>query len=85
MGRAPDRRGPALFETLQTPTRHSYTASRATAAFDQECTLVVIIEMSQSAWLVSGLLPGVERQPLKKLQPDPDRLFSVVSRWREEC
>jgi transposase len=64
---------------------HSFTASRATAAFDQERTLTVVIEMSQSAWLVSGLLPGVERQPLKKLPPDPDQLFSVVNRWRGEC
>ncbi len=64
---------------------HPFTASRATAAFDQERTLIVVIEMSQSAWLVSGLLPGVERQPLKKLQPDPDCLFSVVNRWRDEC
>lgn len=64
---------------------HTFTAGRATAAFDQESTLPVVIEMSQSSWLVSGLLPGVERQPLKKLQPDPDGLSSVIDRWRDEC
>ena len=64
---------------------HPFTASRATAAFDQESTLVVVIEMSRSAWLVTGLLPGVERHPLKKLQPDPERVFSIVNRWRDEC
>jgi transposase len=85
MGRALDRDRLALFETLETPMPHPFTVNRATAAFDQERALIVVIEMSQSAWLVSGLLPGVERQPLKKLQPDPDRLFSVVNRWRDEC
>ncbi|WP_406857248.1 IS110 family transposase [Alsobacter sp. KACC 23698] len=64
---------------------HPFTANRATAAFVQESTLVVVIEMSQSTWLVGGSLPGVERQPLKKLEPDPDRLLSVVNRWRDEC
>jgi len=47
---------------------HQFTASRAITAFDQDCTLIVVIEMSQSTWIVTGLLPGVERQPLKKLE-----------------
>jgi transposase len=32
----------------------------------------VVVEMSQSSWLVAGMVPGVVRQPLKKLEPDPD-------------
>lgn len=63
---------------------HSFTAGRSTAAFDQDRTLIVVIEMSLSAWLVTGLLPGVERQPLKKLQPDPGHLESLIDRWRQE-
>src|SRR6267378_1531944 len=27
-------------------------------------------EMSQSSWLTAGLVPGVDRRPLKKLGPD---------------
>ena len=27
--------------------------------------LIAVIEMSQSSWLVAGIVPGVERQPLK--------------------
>jgi transposase len=84
-GRAPGHDRLALFETLETPMPHPFTASRATAAFDQKRTLIIVIEMSQSTWLVSGLLPGVERQPLKKLQPEPDRLLSLVNRWLDEC
>jgi len=64
---------------------HQYSAGRATAAFDQDHTLIVVIEMSLSTWLVTGMLPGVERQPLKKLQPDPNLLLALIDRWRQEC
>ncbi|MBS1166505.1 MAG: transposase [Proteobacteria bacterium] len=64
---------------------HQFTASRAITAFDQDCTLIVVIEMSQSTWLVTGLLLGVERQPLKKVEPNPESLFALIDRWRLEC
>jgi hypothetical protein len=32
--------------------------------------LAVVVEMSKTSWLVSDVVPGVERQPLKKLEPD---------------
>jgi len=65
--------------------QQQFTAARAAAAFDQDRALVVVVEMSQSSWLATGLLPGVERQPLKKLEPDPEHLFSHIGRWRDEC
>jgi len=64
---------------------HQFTAGRAMSAFDQDHSLIVVIEMSLSTWLVTGLLPGVERQPLKKLHPDPDLLWSLIDRRRQEC
>nr|CCD31952.1 Transposase, IS116/IS110/IS902 family protein [Methylocystis sp. SC2] len=64
---------------------HQFIPGRATAAFDQDRTLVVVVEMSQSTWLVTGLLPGLERQPLKKLNPDPDYLLTLVRRWCDDC
>jgi len=36
----------------------------------QDNTLVAVIELSLSSWLVAGVVPGIERQPLKKLEPD---------------
>jgi hypothetical protein len=30
--------------------------------------LIAVVEMSLSSWLVAGIVPGVERQPLKKLK-----------------
>src|SRR6201997_553957 len=41
--------------------------------------------MSQSSWLVGGVVPGIERQPRKKLEPSPERLLAVLHRWRDEA
>jgi len=40
--------------------------SRSLVAFDQDSTIIAVVELSQSSWLVAGVLPGIERQPLKK-------------------
>jgi len=55
------------------------------AAFEQDRTLVVVVEMSLSSWLVAGLIPGVSREPLKKIDPDPERLLRLLYRWRDEA
>jgi Transposase len=59
--------------------------SRSLVAFDQDATLIVVTEMSEASWLVAGMAPGVDRQPLKKLGPDPDALLRLVERWRDEA
>jgi transposase len=59
--------------------------SRSIAVFDQDRTLLVVVEMSQSSWLVAGMVPGLERRPLKKLDPDPAALVKLIERWRSEA
>ena len=59
--------------------------SRSLTAFEQESTLIVVIEMSQASWLVAGIVPGVDREPLKKLEPDGDALLRLLQRWRDEA
>jgi transposase len=59
--------------------------SRSLVALDQDSTLIVVVEMSQSSWLVAGMVPGVERRPLKKLGPDEHELLKRVHRWRDEA
>jgi transposase len=59
--------------------------SRSLVTLDQESTLIAVIEMSQSSWLVAGLVPGIERHPLKKLEPDEAALLRVLRRWQEEA
>ena len=38
--------------------------SRCLVPLDADQTLVAVIELSLTSWLVSGIVPGVERQPL---------------------
>ena len=59
--------------------------SRSLVALDQDSTLIAVVEMSQSTWPVGGVLPGIERQPRKKLEPSPERLVGVLHRWRDEA
>ena len=59
--------------------------SRSLAAFEQSDTLVAVLEMSQSSWLAAGVVPGVERRPLKKLDPDPAALLRLLERWRDQA
>ena len=53
--------------------------------FGQNNTLVVVIELSQKSWLVAGTVPGVERQPLKKMEPNETALLRLLHRWRDEA
>ena len=59
--------------------------SRSLAALDQDSTLIAVIEISQSSWLVAGIVPGIERQPLKKLAAEPTALLALLDRWRAEA
>jgi transposase len=59
--------------------------SRSTTALDQDRTLMAVIEMSQSNWLVAGIVPGLGRHPLKKLEPNADALLRLLQRWRGEA
>jgi transposase len=59
--------------------------SRSLTPFKPDGTLIAVIEMSLSSWLVAGIVPGVERQPLKKLKVDESLLLNLLNRWREEA
>jgi transposase len=59
--------------------------SRSVVAFEQHNTIIVVIEMSLSSWLVAGMVPGIERHPLKKLNCDQEMLLKLLFRWRDEA
>ena len=59
--------------------------SRSLIALDQNSTIIAVIEMSRSNWLVAGVIPGVDRQPLKKLEPDEEGLLRLLRRWQDEA
>ena len=59
--------------------------SRSLVAFDQDSTLVAVIEMGSVGWLVGGLVPGLSRGPQKKLATEPLTLLKLLYRWRDEA
>lgn len=59
--------------------------SRSDTPLEQQSTLIAVVEMSQSSWLVAGIVPGLERHPLKKLAPDGEALLRLLHRWRDEA
>ncbi len=57
----------------------SFDASRSLTALEQDSTIVAVIEMSKAKWLVAGLVPGLERQPLKKIDADAELLVAAFA------
>jgi hypothetical protein len=55
--------------------RKSNDLSRCLAALEQDSTLIAVIEMGKSSWLVAGVVPGIERHPLKKLAANEGALL----------
>jgi hypothetical protein len=42
--------------------------SRAVVPLEQSTTLALVVEMAAKSWLAAGTVPGIERQPMKKLE-----------------
>src|SRR6185503_5199878 len=59
--------------------------SKPLVALDHDSTLVCVIEMSGTSWLVAATVPGVDRRPLQRLPVNPERLLEQVERWRQEA
>src|SRR4051794_30136586 len=60
-----------------------YDLSKPLVALDHDSTLVCVIEMSGTSWLVAATVPGVDR--LQKLPVNPHRLLDQLERWRKEA
>jgi transposase len=59
--------------------------SRCLAPLHSDHTLIAVVELSLSSWLVAGVVPNVERQPLMRLRPEPGALVELLHRWRYEA
>src|SRR5260370_21781414 len=70
---------------MERPMQKLNDLSRSLTALEPNGTLIAVIEMSLLSWLVGGILPGVERQPLKRLAVDESALLKLLHRWREEA
>ena len=47
--------------------------------------MTVVLEMSPSSWLVAAIVPGLQRQPLKKLAVDEAGLMRTLQRSCNEA
>src|ERR1700680_1695667 len=70
---------------MEPPMQNPNDLNQSRIVLKQDSTLIAVIEMSQSSWLIAGIVPGVERQPLKKLAVDESALLNLLSRWRMEA
>src|SRR3974377_201257 len=70
---------------MEHPMQKLNDLSRSLSPLQPDGTLIAVIEMSLSSWLVAGIVPGVEPQPLKKLEVDENALLKLLNRWREEA
>ena len=62
-----------------------YDLFKPLVALYHDSTLVAVVEMSGTSWLVLAIVPGVDRRPLQKLPVDESRLFKQLDIWREEA
>src|SRR6516162_4917502 len=70
---------------MERPMSQAFDASRSLTALEQHNTIITVIEMGQSKWLVAAVVPGIKRQPLKKLDADEASLLKLLHRWRKEA
>src|SRR3954467_3669845 len=72
-------------QPMECPMPRRDDLSRSLTAFQQDSTLVAVVELSRSSWLVAGIVPGIGRHPLKKLASDEEALLRLLQRWRDEA
>jgi transposase len=70
---------------MEHPMSELNDLSRSLTSLEQDKTIIAVIEMRQSSWLVAGIVPGIERHPLKKLEPSEEELVRLLMRWRTEA
>ena len=70
---------------MERPVQKLNDLSRCLTSLQPDGTLIAVIEMGLSSWLVAGIVPGVDRQPLKKLAVDENALLKLLHRWRDEA
>jgi hypothetical protein len=65
--------------------RHTDDSKACLTAFAPDKTVIAVIEMSLASWVVAAMIPGVNREPLKKIAADPEVLLRLLYRWRDQA
>jgi transposase len=85
MGRGEDKAIVAWQQSTECSMSQPNNLRRYHTTLDQDSSLIAVVEMSQSSWLVAGIVPGILRQPAKKLKPDQMALLGLLRRWQDEA
>ena len=56
-------------------------ASGARIAVDHQMTLVTVLELSGSSWMIAGQIPGIERTAKSKIEPSAPAVLKVLEGW----
>ncbi len=59
-------------------SRPRYHLGKSPVVLNRETTAIAMIELSLSRWVVGGMVPGITRDPVKKLGPDPEGLLKLL-------
>jgi transposase len=70
---------------MERPMPKPNDLSRSPVALNEDNTLIAVIEMALASWLIAGRIPGLNRNPLRKEEPDPEALLARLHRWRDEA
>ncbi len=64
-----------------------FDTRKSCVSFNQGSTLVAVIELSKDNWLTGGIVPGLERNPAKKLNAKErkEELLGLLLRWRDQA
>src|SRR5688500_14622968 len=80
-----DKARSSLTEPTERPMPQANDLSRCLVTLEQDDTLIAVIKLSQASWLVAGIVPAIERQPVKKIEADEVALLRLLERWRDEA
>jgi transposase len=72
-------------QSTERPMPQPNDLSRSRIPFEQDTTIVAVVEMSHASWLVAAIVPGLDRHPLKKIEPEQEALLRLLRRWRGEA
>jgi transposase len=70
---------------MERPMLKPNDLSRSPVALNEDSTLIAVIEMGLASWLIAGRIPDINRNPLRKQDPDPEALLARLHRWRDEA
>jgi transposase len=66
---------------------NTFDTRKSCVPFNQSSTLVAVIELSKDNWLAGGIVPGLERNPVKKLNAKErkEELLGLLLHWRDQA